>query len=246
FEIFRAFKVGWGKAVAVDELEKKVLEVRAFEKNKGEVSKARKRALSKINNAWTKKEILKAKGEALSLIDSVERDLEKDTLKVGLVGEFYLLLEPFANFDIEEFLGNRGIYLQKSVYLTDWLDSSGKNPVMGIPDEEIIEAARPYLSHFVGGEGQATIGHMVKLAREGFDGIIHLLPFTCMPEIIAKSIYPRIVRDYDIPVLTLVIDEQTGKAGVQTRLEAFIDLMKERKKKGIKNEQLSWSGCRFS
>ncbi len=233
FEIFRAFKTGWKKAVAVDELEKKVLQTRAYEKNRGDVSKARKQALEILNRARTDDEIKKARDEALSLIDSVEKNLEKIPLKVGIVGEFYLLLEPFANFDIEEFLGNKGIYVAKSVYLTDWLDSSGKNPVMGITDEEIIKAARPYLSHFVGGEGQATIGHIVKFAEEGFDGIVHLLPFTCMPEIIAKSIYHKITRDHGIPILTLVIDEQTGKAGVHTRLEAFIDLMESKRKKQI-------------
>jgi len=50
-----------------------------------------------------------------------------------------------------------------------------------------------------------------------------------MPEIVAESILPTIQKDYDIPILTLVVDEMTGEAGYLTRLEAFVDLLKKRR-----------------
>jgi predicted nucleotide-binding protein (sugar kinase/HSP70/actin superfamily) len=37
--------------------------------------------------------------------------------------------------------------------------------------------------------------------------------------------------ELDIPVLSLSIDEQTGRAGVQTRLEALLDLAWSRRRK---------------
>ena len=43
------------------------------------------------------------------------------------------------------------------------------------------------------------------------------------------------VKEEDIPVLTLVLDEQTGKAGYITRIEAFIDLIKRKQMKKLKN-----------
>ena len=46
-----------------------------------------------------------------------------------------------------------------------------------------------------------------------------------MPEIVASSILPRVQNDYHIPIMTLIMDELTGYAGVQTRLEAFVDLL---------------------
>ncbi len=57
--------------------------------------------------------------------------------------------------------------------------------------------------------------------------------FACIPEIVAKSIVPKLSKDYGIPVLTLFIDEQTGSAGVQTRLEAFVDLMEQRRSRNL-------------
>jgi predicted nucleotide-binding protein (sugar kinase/HSP70/actin superfamily) len=59
--------------------------------------------------------------------------------------------------------------------------------------------------------------------------MIQLAPFTCIPEIVARTILPTVSRDYDIPVLTFFLDEQTGKAGMLTRLEAFTDLMRRKK-----------------
>jgi predicted nucleotide-binding protein (sugar kinase/HSP70/actin superfamily) len=46
---------------------------------------------------------------------------------------------------------------------------------------------------------------------------------------VAKTILTSVSRDYNIPVLTFFLDEQTGKAGMTTRLEAFVDLMKRKK-----------------
>jgi len=224
-EIWRIIKIGFGKARILDELEKYTLKYRAYEVKRGDTTRAYKKALEIMRPAVTVDEIAQAKKEAFSVLEAVEKDMQRPCLKMGIIGEFYVLLEPFVNFDIEEYLGNMGISLERSVYLTDWIGPSKDNPVMGISDAEVARAAKPYLNHFVGGEGLPSVGHTVIYAKEGFDGVLHLFPFTCMPDIIAKSVLPQISQDFDIPTLSLVIDEQTGKAGVITRIEAFIDLL---------------------
>ena len=83
----------------------------------------------------------------------------------------------------------------------------------------------------IGGECIETIGDTVYAAKHGIDGIIHISPFSCMPEIVAQNILPKVSKNENIPVLSLVLDEQTGKAGYITRIEAFIDLIKRRQQK---------------
>jgi len=61
-----------------------------------------------------------------------------------------------------------------------------------------------------------------------YDGLVHLAPFTCMPEIIAQNIMPKTKED--IPVLTILCDEQLAKPGMLTRLEAFVDLLERRRR----------------
>ena len=46
----------------------------------------------------------------------------------------------------------------------------------------------------------------------------------------SQNIFPTMREDHEIPILTLIMDEQTGKAGYITRLEAFVDLMRRKKR----------------
>ena len=241
WQIWKAVQASFKKAQVFDEIEKKALQTRAYELNFGDTSKACAKAMDIVKEAYSSDEVAQAREAALDLVQRVDQDPDRDVLKIGIVGEFYVLLEPFVNFDIAEFLGHRGIYIERSVYITDWVGPSPENPISGVSEAEIKKHAKDYLSHFVGGEGQATVGHIVKYAREEFDGVIHLFPFTCMPETIAKSIFSKISRDLDVPILSLVLDEQTGKAGIITRLEAFIDLLWSKKKLKTKTKPSDFS-----
>jgi predicted nucleotide-binding protein (sugar kinase/HSP70/actin superfamily) len=228
WDIWQAFKVSFRKAQAYDRIERAVLETRCFEPERGATGRVREQAQTLLAESWSQAEIVDAEAAALKLFDDMpKRDVTP--LKISLVGEFYLLLEPFINFDIESYLGESGVWLERSVYLTDWIGPGSKNPVAGHSDEEVAEWAAPYLAYRVGGEGQNTIGHTMIAKHEGYDGVIQLLPFTCMPDTIAKAILPAVSTREDIPVLTLIVDEQTGKAGVHTRLEAFLDLLVSRR-----------------
>lgn len=229
WDVWQAFKVSFRKGQAFDRVERATLETRCFQTHRGETEAVRVKAYELLAAAKSPAEIVAAEAAALKLFaDMPKRDIEP--LKISLVGEFFLLLEPFINFDIESYLGERGVYVARSVYLTDWIGPSKKNPVAGHTDAQVAEAAVPYLDYRVGGEGQATIGHTMIAKREGYDGMIQLLPFTCMPDTIAKAILPAVSSAEDMPVLTLIVDEQTGKAGVHTRLEAFLDLLVSRRR----------------
>jgi predicted nucleotide-binding protein (sugar kinase/HSP70/actin superfamily) len=128
------------------------------------------------------------------------------------------------------------VLADRSVYLAEW--SRGNAVVAG--EKDVKRAARPFLSELVGGHGVNSIGQTVLYAQQGFDGVIQLAPFACIPEIVAKSILPRVSRELNIPVLTLFLDEQTGEGGIRTRVEAFVDLLIQRRNR--REGQVVWSG----
>ena len=166
-------------------------------------------------------------------------------IRVGIIGEIYTVLDPFSSADVEQQLGYLGVHVDRSIYLSGWI---GENIFRGLTNgyrsmKPYHKLAKPYLSHFVGGHGQESVGAAVKFAIEGYDGVIQLFPLTCMPEIVACSILPRVQQDYHIPIMTLTVDEHTGHAGVQTRLEAFVDLLeRSRMQKVRREESLSLAG----
>ncbi len=218
------------KALLIDCLEQQALHQRCFDAERGATSAALGKAYGMVRRCGAFADLERVRSEAFEALAAVPRRELCEPVRIGIVGEFYLVLDPYFNLQVEEQLGDMGAYVERSVYLTDWLRPSGRNPVLGFSDRESEEAARPYLSHSVGGEGVHSVGLSVLFKRAGFDGVVHLLPFTCMPETIAKGILPLVSRDQGIPVISLVIDEQTGKAGVATRLEAFTDLARFRRR----------------
>lgn len=60
------------------------------------------------------------------------------------------------------------------------------------------------------------------------DGIIHTTCFGCGPNSLVGEMLQQRIKQ--VPFLMLTVDEHSGQAGQQTRLEAFIDLL-ERKKR---------------
>ena len=229
----RVFRIAWRKLQALDDLESTLHKLRPLALSKKQITQVYEDGLELIRQANSVKEVDEARDEALTNLQQVPADHSFTPLRVGLIGEIYVVLEPFANHDIEKILGDMGVYVHRSIFLMNWT----KNNALTHGEEgekDIRTAAIPYLNQLIGGHGQNSVGEVVRYAEKGFDGVIQLAPFTCIPEIVAKSIMPAVSRDKGIPVLTLFLDEQTGKAGITTRLEAFLDLMKEKRR--IKQE----------
>lgn len=67
------------------------------------------------------------------------------------------------------------------------------------------------------------------LSNGGIDGIIYLAAFGCGPDsLFGELIEKRVRRLSKMPYMYLNIDEHTGEAGLITRLEAFVDMLRWR------------------
>ncbi len=226
--IYECVRRAWRKIQALDNLEKLSHRVRPRELSRGTTTRVYRQGVEWVDRAYSLKEIIEAEAAALEALQKVPQDPEREVLRVGIVGEIYVLLEPASNLEMEETLGNLGVEVERSMFLTGWT----RDNTWAETEENITvrEAALPYLPELLGGHGRESVGNTVIYAKRGFDGVIQLAPFTCIPEIVARTILPRVAKDYDLPVLTFFLDEQTGKAGMTTRLEAFVDLLRYRKR----------------
>jgi len=225
-EMVWVLQVTWEKVKAIDDIEQRSHEIRPYEIQRGDTTRALWKALEYVDAANSIKEVKGALREGLKVLDVIPQDNTRSPLKVGIIGEIYVVLEPAANHYIQIMLGEMGVQTDRSIYLSGY---AKKSTIIDL-EEDLYTVARPYLNEApIGGHGVNSIAETILYARHGFDGVVQLAPFSCIPEIVAKSILPSVSRDHNIPVLTLFIDEQTGKAGVQTRLEAFVDLMERRR-----------------
>jgi predicted nucleotide-binding protein (sugar kinase/HSP70/actin superfamily) len=229
-KVISAFYFAMGKLFALDKIEKVVHKTRAVELEKGKTNQIHREAIKAIGEATTSREVKKATKAYIKKLSQVPKDPTTDPVKVSIVGEIFVVLDPFANMDIEMELGKLGVEVERTMSFSRWVKYGLFLNHLGINEwKEVHEAAMPYLKRDVGGDGWESVGEKVVHAREGYDGMVHLAPFTCMPEIVAQNIMPSTKED--IPVLTVLYDEQMARPGMITRLEAFVDLLKFRRKR---------------
>jgi len=228
-EIILALLFGISKLFALDKIESLVHRVRALEIDKGTASQIYGEAIRAIDEALNQREVRKLTKHYIDKLNKVPKNPRASPVKVGIVGEIYVVIEPFSNMDIEVELGKLGVEVHRTITVSRWAKYSLFLNYLGISEwREVHKLAMPYLDHDVGGDGWESVGEKVVYAREGYDGVVHLAPFTCMPEIVAQNIMPSTKED--IPVLTVLCDEQMSKQGMLTRLEAFVDLLEFRRK----------------
>lgn len=162
-----------------------------------------------------------------------------DTMvKIGIVGEIYTILEPAVNCRVIEKIEKRGAFVHNSLPLSTFIFKGlyrrGWMKRPGIDRKRLLEAEKRAEEYFpsdhLGGHGKEAIVYSIYYAMSGFDGILHILPFPCMPESTVASILDDIGRDYHIPLMRLIFDTHTGEAGVDTRIEAFVDILKRKKR----------------
>jgi len=69
------------------------------------------------------------------------------------------------------------------------------------------------------------------LKQNLIDGIIHVTAFGCGPDAMVDKTLELEAKSTGVPFLSLSIDEHTGEGGVQTRLEAFVDMLWAKREK---------------
>jgi len=165
-----------------------------------------------------------------------ERELRKipfekpeNPLKVGIVGELYMIMEPFSNFYLEKTLGKMGVEVHRWITLSSILHHGVDGSRAA---REFFSWVAPYVKYHLGAHGTESASRMAWMLKNKYDGIIHVKPFGCMPEINAMPAMYKMSRDFNVPLVCFSFDSHTSEAGVKTRLEAFYDMIYY-KKQGI-------------
>lgn len=239
FDLFRAINVALIKIDLLDQLDHETAYYRAREINIGDSDKVYTKSVSAIRKTMTAKDTKTAFKNAINSLKSLKIDENRDVIHVDLTGEIYVVLDPFSNLEIEKELGRMGVHVHRKLNLSDWTNTFLKPAFLKSElshEEKAKVFAEKFLKRDIGGDAIESIGDTAMAPGRKSHGVVHLLPFTCMPEIISQNILPNVRVEEDIPVLSLVLDEQMGRAGYITRLEAFIDLIRRRK---IKAQELA-------
>lgn len=179
----------------------------------------------RLINASCSKEITYTLNDLKSLYEKNVPNVDKDVLRIGLIGDVYTLAEPHAHQHVDEQLGNMGVVVDrwsKHCLLADQDIAIQDKPTSRT--EKIQEI-------FKNTYGVFTALELLKLKRyvaRGYDGIIFLSPLACNPNDALRNMLYKVQEDVKIHVMSLVFDEHSNKIAVTARLEAFVDMLHKR------------------
>jgi predicted nucleotide-binding protein (sugar kinase/HSP70/actin superfamily) len=140
-------------------------------------------------------------------------------LKIAVIGHAYNLYDKYINMNMLE-------KLRKSdavVITVDMLEEADIN-------RYAVTLNKPIFWNF----GRKALGGILSLIDgKNVDGIIYVMSFGCGIDSFICDLAERwIRRQTDIPFIILTLDEHSGEAGLNTRLEAFIDMIGWRSSNG--------------
>jgi len=142
---------------------------------------------------------------------------KKSTLRVAFIGHPYNLFDADINKDVLTLTNQLGIEILTPDHLSE---------------KEIDREISDLSKEIYWSSGREIVGALFHFLKGGVDGVIFLTSFKCgidalLQEFIKRSL--KIRKESATPFLVLSFDEHTGREGLVTRLEAFKDVVEQRK-----------------
>lgn len=225
----RAYRLALRQTQALDRIEDYVARNAGFEVEAGSFEEVHASFLGELDNARDRRTIERVERRYLDELEALPTERPDDLLRIGIVGELYVLLEPFSNLYVEKELAKRGVEVHRFVTVSNMVAHGGRKGPPHLAD--LIARSGDYVRYHLGAHGTESVSMTYQLMQKGFDGVLHLKPFGCMPEVNAMASLQRMSREHTFPILFISYDAQTSETGLKTRLDAFCDMLRMAKQR---------------
>ena len=140
-------------------------------------------------------------------------------IKFLLLGHSYNLFDTYINLNFQRKLRDEGA---DSITIENLPESIFKVPVIvnrklrnyWVHEEEIMQAIRYFMTK----------------GRKEIDGVIFLVSFACGPDSLISELIMRDMKVVGLPFLEIIMDEHSGEAGLLTRIQSFVEMVRRKKK----------------
>jgi len=181
------------------------------------------KALKKAQREWEKFRQLSKDGyvlsDALDIFEGKEiadkNILNKGDITIGLLGYVYDIYDNFVSMNIIEKLKEMNV----NIRTFEMLDDSVMNNSIEFMKKRLFWT----FSNKLLGAGYYYYD------QPNVDGLIHVTAFGCGPDSMIGKMLEMESNTYNKPFMTIRIDEHSGESHLQTRAEAFIDMIRRKK-----------------
>lgn len=131
--------------------------------------------------------------------------------RIAVVGHSYHLYDSYGSMDIINKLRDADV----AVIVPEMMNMDKINKLASTLEKKMFWSY-----------GRKLLGTALHFTEsKEIEGIIYISSFGCGIDSIVEDLFERWSRNTNIPFLLLTIDEHTGEAGINTRLEAFLDMI---------------------
>jgi predicted nucleotide-binding protein (sugar kinase/HSP70/actin superfamily) len=140
----------------------------------------------------------------------------KGELRIGIAGHPYNVYDPYISLNLIKKLRDWGV----DIVTTEM-----------IPPRTLEREAERLPKRLFWSFEKEVVGSAFHWIRtRSVDGIVYVLSFACGPDSLIQVLLEAEAKKRDgMPLMALVIDEHSGEAGMITRIEAFIDMLRWRR-----------------
>lgn len=137
-------------------------------------------------------------------------------LNIAIIGHPYNVYDSYVNMGLIDKLKKMDV----NVITIETLDDADINIKSDMLNKKMFWT--------FGRKAMGSTFHLIE--QSGIDGVIFLMSFGCGIDAFICDLAERFIRrNSRIPFIVLTIDEHTGEAGMNTRIEAFTDMIRWRK-----------------
>ena len=142
---------------------------------------------------------------------------DHNCLHFGLTGDPFSLREPYSHQFTDRKLGYMGVIVDK---FNNKLIKKKKCSKIEIKD---------FIKNNHGVFTANAIDRINNYTNKAYDGIVFISPFACTPNDSLRNQLSTIQEKTEMPMLSLIFDSHTCSIGLQSRLEAFVDMVHRRR-----------------
>jgi predicted nucleotide-binding protein (sugar kinase/HSP70/actin superfamily) len=139
----------------------------------------------------------------------------KAAVRIGVIGHSYLLFDSGLSLGV-----------------IDKIREAGARPVLAFPTAEEVESEAKRgtaLNWYYELELLAAARHLLEIQK--VNGLLLVASFACGTGAVTNELIKReAVHRHGVPTILVLLDEHTGEAGLATRVESFVDLLRLRKR----------------
>lgn len=205
----------------VDHTDSKIKESQAFTElgqRFGASKKKAKEAYQEAVRAQKKADEKRAKKQAEALKATEKLPKSERPLRILVAAHPYVVHDAFVGAPLVDMLKS----LDVLVLHTNCFDH-----------EKALERSYEFSDTLPWIVNREMIGTILSLYDQ-VDGIVLMSAFPCGPDSMTNDALMRCIKGK--PILSLTVDAQSGTAGLETRLESFVDILRYQKKGGYLNE----------